>query len=660
MSHNSRKPVLLIILSRIFVAGWLCLTFIALIFMFHLWWSREQALYCGKTSQEQRVMVFRRAGLSENLVPALARIDQHWPRHIHYCASGDANQLSYATYLLAPRVPSGDENLQLFIGQRDDVPHGAYVWSPEQNDGVVAATSGKLSFGLKSDGSMESWPKALGLLLSFSFILGLGRLAGQWPFSKFPISNFQSHITFPERLGLGAIFLSAVVMLSKLVVHDARPGMLLAAAIGICGLSVLVCHILCGQRSRSGWQPLGRASPTKSGHFDICRARMPVGLRAEIRSAGVWVAKAARKVNILGWADPLWRKSLTPTFIAIIVLGFVWSMCMAIVVVPDDWDSWATWGGKAKVLAVGEGTLRDVTHFGFSDYPLLWPSIWAFSGWCSGGGWEEHWSRGWGPVFMLLTALQMLSIVRDRTKNPSLGVFAGALFVSVPAVPLIASWSYAEAPMWLMTICAFGRFLRWRDSGKLQDLALCGLFAAGVGLTKNEGVLFIIALLLAIILTRILSGRTVFIRPLAAYLVPVIVLYGPWALWTRAYLGLESHATRCLVFQTESISRMYSRFPVAVSTVFRIWCDFRQWNVVVALAFVLVVWLLIKGPARLRIELLVPVICILGPFIILLFHETEIAWAVGASWNRFTAAVLPFLLVTTVPILGRHVFVARY
>jgi len=66
---------------------------------------------------------------------------------------------------------------------------------------------------------------------------------------------------------------------------------------------------------------------------------------------------------------------------------------MSVVVVPDDWDAWAIWGSRAKLLALGHSPLIDVTKFGHTDYPLLWPSIWSFSGWCA-GGWEEQWSRG--------------------------------------------------------------------------------------------------------------------------------------------------------------------------------------------------------------------------------------------------------------------------
>jgi hypothetical protein len=84
---------------------------------------------------------------------------------------------------------------------------------------------------------------------------------------------------------------------------------------------------------------------------------------------------------------------LATVFTGITILAVSAAFVMAVTSVPDDWDAWAIWGARAKVLALGNGPLEDVTWFGHADYPLLWPSLWACSGWCA-GGWEEQWIRG--------------------------------------------------------------------------------------------------------------------------------------------------------------------------------------------------------------------------------------------------------------------------
>ena len=132
--------------------------------------------------------------------------------------------------------------------------------------------------------------------------------------------------------------------------------------------------------------------------------------------SGCWVALVA---GILGWnlftqamirkgvgIGNLFRRPSGKVWLlgGFSVLVLLWTLLMAVIVVPDDWDAWAIWGPKAKVL-LGAGPLSDVQYFGHADYPLLWPSVWAFTGWLN-QGWEEYFVRGWGAVFLGLTAWQ--------------------------------------------------------------------------------------------------------------------------------------------------------------------------------------------------------------------------------------------------------------
>ena len=181
--------------------------------------------------------------------------------------------------------------------------------------------------------------------------------------------------------------------------------------------------------------------------------------------------------------------------------SILWALLMAVAVVPDDWDAWAIWGPKAKVMLLGTGPLSDVTRFGHPDYPLLWPSVWAFSGWCA-GGWEEQWGKGWSVLFLALTAWQMGQLSRDFTGRREAGWLVPAIFVSMPAVPLVASWAYAEAPLWLALACAYGRLMRWHDRHQISDAIWAGVFAGAAAWTKNEGALLFVLGLLGLGLSR--------------------------------------------------------------------------------------------------------------------------------------------------------------
>ncbi len=336
-----------------------------------------------------------------------------------------------------------------------------------------------------------------------------------------------------------------------------------------------------------------------------------------------------------------WRTTVIWISCFLIALAVLWVLLMSVIVVPDDWDAWAIWGAKAKMLALGYGPLEDVFPFGHSDYPLLWPTIWAFSGWC-GGGWEEQWSRGWGAVFLLLSCWEIAVIVFRSTKRQDIALMAGALFASIPLVPLIASWSYAEAPFWLMIVSCFGCLSLWRKDGSDTQLIWAAILAVAAAYTKNEGLLF--ALIMAVWVFFV-PGRRIY--SLFLFLIVVIGLYAPWYYWVRIVADFGSHATSGLSLSTDAMLRAWGRLPNALEMIVKLYGDVRQWNLV--LWGLGCGWVLFFFRPRKMIDALIPVLMLLGYLLIVLFHQAEIYWQVGTSWNRLTVQVLPLLIVVVIP-----------
>lgn len=310
---------------------------------------------------------------------------------------------------------------------------------------------------------------------------------------------------------------------------------------------------------------------------------------------------------------------------------------MAVVVVPDDWDAWAIWGSKAKVLALGTGPLRDVAQFGHPGYPLLWPTIWAFSGWLS-GGWEECWSKGWGAVFLGLCAWEMGLAVVQQSGSRMAGLVTAALFVSMPNVPMLASWGYAEAPLWLMMSCGLACFLRWQRVGESADAVLAALFAAAAAYTKNEGLLF--AVLLGVLF---LFSRT-WRRAAVVYLLAFTICYLPWLWWSRLALDSGAHATLGVQLNIDNLSRAAGRILPACEAIIRMWKDVRQWNIVGLGLGVALLGALFQRK-RGALHLFLPIGLLAGYLVVILFNDNEISWQIGTAWNRLTVQILPLLLV---------------
>lgn len=299
-------------------------------------------------------------------------------------------------------------------------------------------------------------------------------------------------------------------------------------------------------------------------------------------------------------------------------------------------------GPKAKILALGSGELAGVTYFGQPDYPLVWPSVWAFSGWCS-GGWEEQWSKGWGTIFMALCAWSIFATVRQQINRKDMGIIGAAMFLSVPMVPMLASWAYAEAPLWLMMTCSYGRLLRWQTSGKPVDLVVGGVLACVAAHTKNEGLLFLILGFLWIAGMCWRYRRRV--TGLVLYLLPVAVLYLPWFVWIKCGLSLPTDSISGLRADWTHIAATFHRMPNTIQQIGAMWIDLRLWNIVLIPLLVLAIYLFVAGSFRTCGSMLMPFAVLVSSFVIVSSHRIDPGWQVGMAWNRVTALALPMLLI---------------
>lgn len=417
-------------------------------------------------------------------------------------------------------------------------------------------------------------------------------------------------LSVPELFAAACLFVNGAVVLSKVLFWESIPGFYLLLFFSVGGWFSLMCQ------------------------------------------RGSWALQRPEEDEYRFWQtiQGITRRKFVVWFCCfLIAFGVLWAMLMSVIVVPDDWDAWAIWGAKAKMLALGNGPLVDVSPFGHADYPLLWPSVWALSGWF-GGGWDELWSRGWGAVFLFLCCWEIVVIVQRGTQRADIALLAGAIFVSVPLVPLIASWSYAEAPFWLVTVSCFGCLLLWRHSGRDFHLLWAALLAAAAAYTKNEGLLF--SLIAAGWLLTV-PGRRLY--SLCLFLTVIVLLYAPWFYWVRIVSDFGSHATTGLSLSPTAIARALERLPKALEMIFCLYTDIRLWNLVLwglGVAWVMAFW----KPKALA-DVLIPSAILSGYLLIVVFHQAEIYWQVGTSWNRLTIQMFPLLIVIVIPRIWKGVFV---
>lgn len=552
--------------------AWLAVSVASLAAMYQLWWNRERVLYAGKSAEEQRAVVFARAGIPAQTLEMAKRADAAWPLDAAYEAAGSEVSLSYFKYLVLPRIPSGSDAYR--IQEEGEI----YTLTPEKG----AATPHRPLL------TVEPTPRGLVLsaLVLLAIAAGLSRLG----------------LSIPEGMATASLVLCAASVLLKTRFHSYAPTGIFMCALGGLGAGL-------------AWRRKGER-------------------KALSASAGMASGKWS---GVLTWGP-------------ILVLGgaVLWSLLMAVVVVPDDWDAWAQWGPKAKILAVSTCALGDVKHFvpGSGDYPLLWPSVWAFSGWCA-GGWEEQWSRGWGALFLALAAWQLKRFSDPVSGGRGRGWLFAALFASMPAVPLVASWGYAEAPFWLMLVCAMSRLLQWRDSGVRRDLWMAGICIAGAACTKNEGLVF--AALCAAWVA--LCGRK--IRDIAAVGLPALLFAGAWKAYGVFGMNASNHVVASLAAMQPDLSQWAGMLAEAGKYVGGQWTDVKQWNLVLPASLVAAAWLMARGGGRDRLNLLLPFGMLFALFAVVMLHGENWRWQLGVAWNRLTIQFFVLLLPVLASGFGR-------
>jgi hypothetical protein len=185
-----------------------------------------------------------------------------------------------------------------------------------------------------------------------------------------------------------------------------------------------------------------------------------------------------------------------------------------------DWDAWAIWNLRARVIASGElaerawSPLLVATH---PEYPLLVSGFigrcWAFS-----GSHSVLVPQASAYVFFLALVSLTASGVAAR-RGSTLGLLAASVIAGTPSLLLEVPAQYADVPL----ACYFAAAVLF---ALMSRPLLAGIFAGFAAWTKDEGLLFLVIFLLALALWKRAAIRTAFIGASPAIL--TIALFKGW------------------------------------------------------------------------------------------------------------------------------------
>jgi hypothetical protein len=193
--------------------------------------------------------------------------------------------------------------------------------------------------------------------------------------------------------------------------------------------------------------------------------------------------------------------------IALAAYGF---LCRSIREPHGLWDAWAIWNLKARFLFRGgdhwQEALSPLLSWSHPDYPLMIPGLIA-RGWTFSGQETTAIPVATGFLFTLAT-VGILTAALWRLRGRSQGFLAGLVLIGTPFFVAHGAAQYAEIPLAAFMVASLALLHLGEDAtqraGGLHCLA--GLLAGMAAWTKNEGLLFVLALAAAQAITMVWMG----------------------------------------------------------------------------------------------------------------------------------------------------------
>ncbi len=277
-------------------------------------------------------------------------------------------------------------------------------------------------------------------------------------------------------------------------------------------------------------------------------SRMLLSLLLFVVVAGVaWLGRARRWVKPAEFWPNLTRADALGLPSLVLLLWAAGLIAYSTFTYPlVEWDAFAIWGFKAKVLYSAplpalQNYFQDAS-LGFShlDYPLLVPFLTA-GGYAAMGAVNDTLGKAPGYFLFLGLIVFLYGAVRSRLGRP-VALALVALFASAPIVVRWASVGTADLPLAAFFAGSAVYATRWLAGGEKSDLRLAAFFGAAGVFTKNEGLpMAVITLVVVLAFGR---GRRrpagSFPQELAPALAALVCLL-PWAIFRHGLPHIDEN-----------------------------------------------------------------------------------------------------------------------
>ena len=385
---------------------------------------------------------------------------------------------------------------------------------------------------------------------------------------------------------------------------------------------------------------------------------MPIVVSIDVLVLGLSFALARRVDPSVAFADP-GRKSSPTSFDWLMRAGLAGALAANVfgwvARYRDEplgfWDAFAIWNLKARFFFFESGAhwqraFADSISWSHTDYPLLLPlnvaRLWTYA-----GAADQTVSVLLSVFFTLLAVALLfgaLSMIRDRL----LGALAALALLACPALMGQAVWQIADIPVGYFLSASLAAVLassvRGQPSGPL--LIIAGLCAGSAAWTKNEGLLFALAIPVGMMLVgshpigermaRVVNFAKGLAPPLALLVLMKVTVAGSSDLVTDFELGSLAR-----IFEVERHLQIMTSFARTLLMLTGV--------PLLAVLFVVAVWRgfvrdrpSAHGTAPMAIALLLQ---LSGYYFVYLITERDLAWHLGTSNLRLFVQLWPSALL---------------
>jgi hypothetical protein len=307
-----------------------------------------------------------------------------------------------------------------------------------------------------------------------------------------------------------------------------------------------------------------------------------------------------------------------------------------------EWDAWSIWNVRAKMLASDAAltprawsSLLAHTH---PEYPLLLSAFIARC-WAYGGA-----TTAAAPIvtsyLFWLALLMVAGSGLARVRGATLGIAFALLLATTPLLLEQVPAQYADVP--LAAYCT-GSLLLLLENQPVW----AGCLAGFAGFTKDEGIVFFVAMSLAVMVFDRSKSRK-FAAGLAA---PALILFAFKGLLAPSNVSALSRGMPSVFSHLADLSR-YGQIASAVIGQFKDMSIGYYHPIYPAIALALIYGVDRARWLQVRIPILVSVMMIAGYWGAYLVTADDLAWRLSTSLDRLFVQIWPLLILTVLLSLG--------